>query len=1632
MRFRRLAWVLPLALGLLAGCGEERPPVSYVQPDYVEKAFFVGDDLQDPSDDPEFYYQASLIDVGYGAAQEGLFTSSWAQILNRIKWVIQEDMLLARLSYQRIDNSDGKGAGPSSTDGIIVAAFRITSHFDIQRRYNPTTGEKMNIIEENTVDRPWYGRRYMRVDWSKNENTDNYDFDMLALLDGGVGVKYNSMSYYVNDPSSEDAPHFDVEAGYLDVTTKAMALPQDITISEWGATVPACFFPSSIIVGGTNPSGQCNPVELTIRLAFRKVVDNDYEPQDWDSQRFSAYGAFFTERLGYARNYGMTDVQWHRFINRHNIWHRSHYYGQPESMTGPVECYVDTPAGQKPNRDDDGNGTADECETVTGLTGFAGSQCDIFKQKCTLPYRTRKAVTIPWYYTTGSNQEYFDGSEWATHEWDVALRSAVMVARYAECVSTGDEFPAADGVVGRKGDPTRCREKYPAIFGQMDEDSDAVALARDVDACRRANGYDSNQEANCAALADGIGGVRKNKPGVIWLAKQPEMVVLCHSPVENGDHPSCGGPRLPADLTAAACDRARDEREKGVLEICRQALNARPGDIRYHLINVIKMPQTPSPWGIMVDAHDPLTGEKISASVNVWSHVTDQWTQGVVDTARYIRGELTDGDVTEGKYIDDWASAAEHAASGSLSKMNRDTLDRYFAATLDSTPERIARFRESTAIDPAFDRAFVNGERTLRQARFEQGAESKNGPVYANRRKLATGTAFEAELITPAMQQFAGARGLPAALTTQLSSPLRMANPAFERDLRQRRDLALARRGACALEAEAPAPLSIANLARQLEAKFGAFDPKDAEAVQLERAERMRRYVAQKSHYSVLVHEMGHSMGLRHNFVSSADPLGYRPQYWQLRTKDGSQRTICSDFDPTGACVGPRYFDPVTDEERDNLIWMWMQSSTMDYAGEITQDLLGLGAYDFAAARMFYGENVAVFDDASYLDNTNRGRGMLDKMENWGGIIGIKYTIGANSVSGPTLQSIHYSELQKRYELISNCHAVDPDDFKPSNWNTDRDGEWSPLLDGLLVKVDGKHTRCDQQSVDYRGWETLNAGTGTWGDPIVRAIDAEGRVRVPYGFASDERADIGNLSVYRHDNGGDPYELFDFLITQQEVGHIFNNYRHGRRTFSIHGAATQTLHRFNEKIRDAAKGMTFLRNIYKDIAIQQRLDPDELWEYMSTRNIPDNLLASGIAFDHFSRQLQRPEHGPHYLPDFAANPGVNPPIYAEDGVWRSGLDSRGPTPEDDRYPLVIPNGATGRYGNVSWGGRPLENAYADDKGEYTTEYPMNAGSYYEKAYTAMLFTESVDMFVNESRGDFRDSRFRSVSLADLFPEGYRRWLANNLTGDDRLKGVWLQAKTQDGVSWPLTDEVTRFPTGSMGYTTWLPADGPKMCFTGTNAVGGSGPGLSCGASTGPMVVVDPEIGWEQQKFLIAWTLLYLPENQKQYWLNMLNIWELGADSDPGFMTNRIEFHDPSGKIYVARTFGKETLFAGTDFEQTVQKGVAARILEYANGLLAQGFEVDPVDYNGDGTDDWYRVRTNADGLPIIKFDPAMRSIYSGDPAKEGCNALDNSKCTCDRNRACTALQDYTEVPYFMRQAMAAYGLADPTMKGIYQ
>ncbi|MBS2016851.1 MAG: hypothetical protein JST00_28455 [Deltaproteobacteria bacterium] len=1546
----------------VVGCAAERDPINRVQANAIPKSFLVGSNYQDPADDPEFYSRSMVINVPYGeSGSDFLMFTNTINSMAKIKWQIQERSLVGRVSFERVDGTDRQGLPKNDSqdpkrdpskplaqnDGVVVYSFPIMEQFDIRRDYNPQTGEEANVVVENASDRPWYERDYIRVDFSRNEVTTAYDFDTLSLLGVYNGINYSPINFDIRNPNDPDAPQFDLDSGYFDVTNKLFAEPKMLDV--WGMHFPGCLLPN-VISGGTEPFGNCNPNEITVRHSFKRVVDTDYERAHWDGFRFEAYGAFHGTRNGYEQDYGLRDKKWQRPINRYNIWERSHYYADSEKMTGAIACSSDA-----------------DCSAVpTNVAPVAGmSKCDTFVNKCTLPYTARKVKPIVWHYSEGSSPEFWEATREAAEEWDAAMRAAVVATKYAECKRYG---------TGDCGNP---------ITGNYADEEDSLYLVKEVLACKRGE-IQGRDPKSCDAFADEVGAARGYAASVIDVAKMPQMVIFCHGPVSEKDPKECGAPGTVARL----------------------------GDLRHHLVTNVATPQTNSPWGIMSDSNDPVSGEHVSASINVWTHVNHLFSRGLVDTLRYIGGELKTEDITDGKYIDAFAQAAKNNNGGAIAPiMSEDEIDKRIASAANTTVAKLraaenqpggnktrsVRGGKANAALPPIKKALLDNMKKVAQTTAAYSDPSYNAPIYQARMDSLKGTPVEASLITPAMQQLAQAGAgqvqLDPNTMKQAVSIVQGMNPTLRRHFERNRELALAARGACIVPFEATAPIGYIALGDILQDKFGKFNPQDPPNVQLERAEKMKDWMARRAQYAVIAHEMGHSFALRHNFVSSSDAWNFRPQYWQLRTNDKKLSNTPCKADGTSdgkTCVGPRWLDPVTANESKNMIHMWSQSSTMEYPGEPSQDLLGLGAYDFGAARMFYGDTATVYTDAKFKNTDTAGTIAQAHQGDFGGLLGMRY----GDFSAP----IHYSQLDGEVGLIKDCKRVDVDSFKPANWDEAKNGKWNPVVDGHIVtNEEGVYTKCKQPEVDFVQWTELKDA-----DDKSHAADAKGRVRVPHGFASDDWADLGNVAVFRHDNGADLFETMHFWISQQEMTHIFSNYRRGRRDFSIWGAFNRTLGRYHEKMRDSAKAIGLYTTLARDTVSQygsNGTDPEAFVADVLKQVATDNTVASSIAFDHFAHVFSRPQ------------PGEHGQLGAGDPVLRS-FDGTG-FAQAGRAVLSVANGVQGGFGAITLGGRPIENALARDQGrDYDRDYTNNVGSYYEKAFTAMLFTESADNFISSSRDDFVDPRFRAVSLADVFPDGYRRWLANNLTNDDQIKGVYVRGT--GGGAGPSPADLDPNGYALLGQTSWWPTPGADVCFAQGERLSCRDPFATSPVNTtnvGP--VVDPQIGWEQQKFALVESFIYLPENARLKWIDQMRVYVVGSglSDEPGF-ENRIEFHDPDGRTYIAQTYGTEVLFG-----KTVQKGIAARVLEYANELLQKSVVTAPIVKNG--VTIGYQPVLDAQGKIQYRTTDARGNVVP--------------TTSCETSKDCTKLRNYVAVPKLMMEAAFRMGFTRGAheLKGVY-
>jgi hypothetical protein len=247
----------------------------------------------------------------------------------------------------------------------------------------------------------------------------------------------------------------------------------------------------------------------------------------------------------------------------------------------------------------------------------------------------------------------------------------------------------------------------------------------------------------------------------------------------------------------------------------------------------------------------------------------------------------------------------------------------------------------------------------------------------------------------------------------------------------------------------------------------------------------------------------------------------------------------------------------------------------------------------------------------------------------------------------------------------------------------------------------------------------------------------------------------------------------------------------------------------------------------------------------------------------------------------------------------------------------------------------LNNSFDRSKGYYSVDYDFNVGSYYDKSLTIHMLTDSEDRFISASRDDFQDGRYRNTSFATLFPDGVRRLIANALTEDEDVKG-WRVAAT---AGQPNVDALGGL-TQPMGYRAWWPKAATQMCWpTKGQLICQEFPRGNTVASNVPAdsLPVDPEVGFEMHKFITFFSMLNLPESWKLNWVDMMRVWQIGVDTPPGFPeAETISWRDPlSGQLYLAHRYGTEEIDG-----KTVERGIAARVLEWMNTLTAMAYSVD--------------------------------------------------------------------------------------------
>ncbi|MCB9738272.1 MAG: zinc-dependent metalloprotease [Deltaproteobacteria bacterium] len=1008
---RSLAAVLALLL-LLPACAQDLGLIDRVQPGALDKRVFEG----------EFFLSRTVVDVPYHV---GYTFVGETEELERVRFVVREDQLVAYRSYDFIAGTDlahADRSNPGKTvQGTPVAVWPIVKHFDVQRTYNEATGEQSNVLVENDSDRPWYERRYIRVNWAQNATSS-----FMFTVDGIDAASADSI---VTDPSDPDAftvawrdasgpagwsetrdPQLQRDrksADYIDFVTKVVANPVawDFWDPYWGPErYPACWF---------FLNEDCKAAEIEVRTALLRVdpvEDTDYAPlaypdnaiaRDADGKAirvweksdlveengvevakhvglhrdpdgylvrlpwFDKFGYFRTERYGYDDKNGEVDSARQQMINRFNIWQRHH--------------------------GDDGK---------------------------LLPYAQRTPKPIVYYLTPGFPSVLRAAAQAVADGWDDALRKTVAA---------------------RQG-------KAPADVPRMFELRDNTQLL--------------DSDGSVVDRGQRVGDLRYS---LISLVDEPTRAGLL------GYGPSWADPVTGRVVAAGA------HMYGGPLR--RFATSGRD------LIRLVRGELDPEEYGL-----GRATADEVIASLKGQTHIAAQAAAGAA------RGPGAGGG-SAGKRASggDKAKAAGRGA-GAAGAAGRGPRQGGGKAWFPTEQNADARRAAAKAFAARFsDKAFKQARRT----QLEKSGKGK-GNWAAARLGLGKDHPIEAFLATRDAILGWGTPDLQAKIAAlPPGAPLPPLSAEDAGRVSPRRWAGLSNRWA-SMDRE--------RLLRRHNMLHAAFVD-DAVLGIAKELEGDDPEVAWSKIYAAVFrstaeHEVGHTLGLRHNFEASTDAMNWHGRYWELRGETGKPLDT-----PTAAQL-----EAGMDDHR--------YSSIMEYAGRFHADMKGLGRYDYAAIAFGYGELVEVWGDKAKAGLLAHGmtRALWEEAR--------YLAVGDPSLADPeavighaTRGFVHYSQIPKMVGGVEN------------------------LDDRKLVPVE-----------DVIAEMTAVGGTD-------EAPRARTHWPVPYRFCSDEY-EMGTSTCHVYDDGADPWEIVRSGIQRWSDHYVLDAFRRDKVDFFVDDYAGRAWFRY--------------------------------------------------------------------------------------------------------------------------------------------------------------------------------------------------------------------------------------------------------------------------------------------------------------------------------------------------------------------------------------------------------------------------------------------------------------------------------------
>ncbi|MEM9190616.1 MAG: hypothetical protein AAGF12_15630, partial [Myxococcota bacterium] len=587
------------------------------------------------------------------------------------------------------------------------------------------------------------------------------------------------------------------------------------------------------------------------------------------------------------------------------------------------------------------------------------------------------------------------------------------------------------------------------------------------------------------------------------------------------------------------------------------------GDARFKFMSYVSQPGTGF-LGIATLRGDPVTGEIIVGDANIGGPALDSYRTSALQQYDVLNGNLTDEEILTGEDVRSYLETTNSVQLPAPPRVDFSTLNVAGNAAPD----------ELTQIDQHMDRIMERVERL-------QGPEGRNA-VYSDRLQMLAGTEIERRLMEN-METYAlaGYSRLPRNTTgadvteTILDqvSPFRIsATERLNRFDELERDVASA------------------NVLMPNEYVDDSVTHFVTERQGWQRA-RLEFELNRMLYWETQLHEMGHCMGLRHQFHGSSDSNQYGDDYYYINEQIPIPDARDFDLDGTPGLSSTEQsaFEEAYGEARSQRelagIDRWMNSSTMEYMPE-WYERSRQGRYDYHAIGLGYGDIVEVYDNQSGIavediNPTNTPR------------IFARYYQGGEPCQ--TDAECPYSE--------SGSRAADLIDGNRASGLIQSCG---PRADDLSASI------CSNFTDD---------SAALLGEPGVAVTPTH--TPVEYKFCTDERAtgltsNIGSIgNCNRFDEGASYREIVQNIADRYDRMYLWTNFRRYRSSYDIGGYI------FNQLI---ARRLIILQNIWNNLAFRYTTEP-EFRNEEGAFGFYDQFFASADIVNFYSRILAQPNVG---------------------------------------------------------------------------------------------------------------------------------------------------------------------------------------------------------------------------------------------------------------------------------------------------------------------------------------------------------------------------------------------------------------------